>query len=296
MRTLLFSALVSLSCVKTLPPPTTPIKEFPPLNGTPAKLTMGTGRVYLNVVEGPASVTLKPSTISLRSPEALCVTPCFVDLPYGSQTLELTLKANRFYTESTTVTVAEAPSAENHALALKPQITPQKIALLTGASLAAIVGGSYLLLAASAARTGDFKDRNTFLVVAGIFIPTAVVLNRVAAKKPVERRVGAVTRWPIQETPSLAEYHQRDPDKEKAALIFEDAKAHYNAQDYLAAVKLFQDAYVISKEPALLINIGQCYRQMNKNEEAAKSLKAFLREAPDSELRPEIERLLLELQ
>src|SRR5262245_50959307 len=84
--------------------------------------------------------------------------------------------------------------------------------------------------------------------------------------------------------------------REKAADRFEQREAHYNIQEYEEALAGYKEAYLLSKEPALLFNIGQCYRHLDRVEEALKSYRAFLREVPDTAVRPGVEKIIAELE
>jgi tetratricopeptide (TPR) repeat protein len=61
---------------------------------------------------------------------------------------------------------------------------------------------------------------------------------------------------------------------------FEAADAAYKLQNYAAALKGFQEVYLLVNDPVLLFNIAQCYRQLKLYEEAIKSYQTFIVEAP----------------
>ena len=121
---------------------------------------------------------------------------------------------------------------------------------------------------------------------------------------------GAETFWTLTEStqepiatkpPALQDPGFKDPkntpenNQERAAKLYDEAKAHYNLQEYDTALNGFKDAYLLSKEPGLLFNIGQCYRQMGKDQEAIRSFKAYLNEDPESPQRAQIEQWLKEM-
>ena len=297
------------SCIKTLPPPQPPSKEFAKMSGAAPRLAPGSGRVYLDVTEGPAAVA-KAAATATTAPQTLCLTPCFVDLPYGQHSLTLTLQGNAAYTETFVVNVTEEPTAERRSLAMRPTINGKWLAFGSGAVVTGIIGLASVFNAKEAQEDLNFAEedfpgdpfndifkekRNRAIGFAAVSIPATVVLGYLFQKAAPSKREGASTRWPIRETPALVEFHERSLENEQAASLYADAEARYNAQDYQGALKLFQEAYVLSKKPELLINLGQCYRQMKMKEEARKSFQAFLREAPDSEFVPQVERLLQEL-
>jgi tetratricopeptide (TPR) repeat protein len=85
-----------------------------------------------------------------------------------------------------------------------------------------------------------------------------------------------------------------DPNKraEMAEQYFNDAEAFYRVQDYEKAFLYYKQSYLLSLQATLLFNMGQCYRQMGKHEEALKSYKSFVRDDPGNKLRPQVEKLI----
>lgn len=82
----------------------------------------------------------------------------------------------------------------------------------------------------------------------------------------------------------------------KAAKLYEEGDTLYKVKEYEKALANFKEAYLLTSEPLLLYNIGQCHRQLNQLDEARKSFESFLRDAPqDSDLRPNAESLLAEV-
>src|SRR5262249_44458780 len=51
-----------------------------------------------------------------------------------------------------------------------------------------------------------------------------------------------------------------------------------------------------SQAPELLFNIGQCYRNLGRYEEATKSYQAFLRVTPNAPNRAKVEALIAEME
>jgi tetratricopeptide (TPR) repeat protein len=78
--------------------------------------------------------------------------------------------------------------------------------------------------------------------------------------------------------------------------IFEEAERLYNIRDYKAALKLYKDLYLSTGEAALLYNMGQCHRFLGEREDALNSYKTFLRLSPDSPVRPNAEKFIVELE
>jgi tetratricopeptide (TPR) repeat protein len=79
-----------------------------------------------------------------------------------------------------------------------------------------------------------------------------------------------------------AVYAYADSKARQAQKLYEDAEAFYKLQKYAKALEKYEKAYLLSKEPALLFNIGQCYRLMGKPAEAKRSYQTYLQEVPDS--------------
>lgn len=88
-----------------------------------------------------------------------------------------------------------------------------------------------------------------------------------------------------------------DPSaREKAKALFEEANAHYKVREFEKALQGFKEAYLLSEEPVLLFNMAQCYRQLDRQEEALKTYQAFLLEDPNSPLRANAEARIKELK
>ena len=96
----------------------------------------------------------------------------------------------------------------------------------------------------------------------------------------------------LEAAPLLA---QPANDPAKAMEKYEEAERYYKLAEYETALRLYRESYLLSGEPELLFNIGQCNRQLLRYEEALKSYKAYLRDVPDSPARPEIEALIKEV-
>lgn len=98
---------------------------------------------------------------------------------------------------------------------------------------------------------------------------------------------------------SASKKGEAKPDKaarERAAALFQEADANYKIKEYEKALAGFKEAYLLSQEPVLLFNIGQCHRQLGELEEALKSYEAFLRDDPKSPLRVNAEERIKEIK
>jgi tetratricopeptide (TPR) repeat protein len=93
-------------------------------------------------------------------------------------------------------------------------------------------------------------------------------------------------------TPALA---QPKDDPAKAQAKYEEAERYYKLAEFEAALGLYRESYLLSGEPELLFNIGQCNRQLKRYEEALKNYKAYLRDVPDSPAKADVEKLIQEV-
>lgn len=84
-------------------------------------------------------------------------------------------------------------------------------------------------------------------------------------------------------------------DVEKAAKLYEEAEANYKLQKFKEALAGFEEAYRLTSEPSLLYNLGQCYRQLDRLEEAKKAYTSFVRDAPESPFRKSAEERIEEI-
>jgi tetratricopeptide (TPR) repeat protein len=91
------------------------------------------------------------------------------------------------------------------------------------------------------------------------------------------------------------------PKPNKAALkeaktFFETAETHYRLQEFSQALDAYKESYRISQHPELLFNIAQCYRKLERYEEALLSYQSFLRDVPKAKNRAEVEAHIANLQ
>lgn len=92
---------------------------------------------------------------------------------------------------------------------------------------------------------------------------------------------------------------KKDPGKQSAEdpkKLFEQAEAHYRIQEYATALELYKKAYLLSLQPGLLFNIGQCQRQLKMYEEAIRSYKSYLNESPQSPIKDRVLELIKETE
>ena len=86
--------------------------------------------------------------------------------------------------------------------------------------------------------------------------------------------------------PSLAD------DKAKAKALYEEGLKHYNLAEWNDAIKSWKDAYLISKKPLLLFNIGQAYRLSGDCKQANVFYDSYQREEPNPKNAAELEEAL----
>jgi hypothetical protein len=85
--------------------------------------------------------------------------------------------------------------------------------------------------------------------------------------------------------------------EQAAKSAFEKAAADYKLQRYEEALAGFEEAYRLTNEPSILFNIGQCYKQLERFDEALRAFRAFLRDAPaQSPQRPNAEARIQEIE
>jgi tetratricopeptide (TPR) repeat protein len=88
-----------------------------------------------------------------------------------------------------------------------------------------------------------------------------------------------------------------DDAQTQAVGLFTRAQARYEAGDYRPAIKLFEEAYQLVRDPVYLFNIAQSYRKLFDCVPAATYFERFLAEATDADAaqRAKVQELLGEL-
>jgi len=81
-----------------------------------------------------------------------------------------------------------------------------------------------------------------------------------------------------------------------AETLFNQGQAAYDHGDYTLAIDRWEEAYRLSKEPALLFNVAQAHRLANDCEQSLSSYKQFIALDPTSEQRPLADELVRELE
>jgi tetratricopeptide (TPR) repeat protein len=82
----------------------------------------------------------------------------------------------------------------------------------------------------------------------------------------------------------------------KAKVLFEEGQRLYNIGEIDAALFKYKESYLTFSDPILLFNIAQCQRQLEQHEDAIRAYKVFLREAPETPYRAEVEQIVASLE
>ncbi len=83
---------------------------------------------------------------------------------------------------------------------------------------------------------------------------------------------------------------------ERAKELTRRGATHYALGRFAAARADYAAAYELVAEPALLFNIGQCYRQLGDPSQALFFYRGYLRDAPAAENRVLVEELITETE
>ncbi len=81
----------------------------------------------------------------------------------------------------------------------------------------------------------------------------------------------------------------------RGRVLFQRAETNYNLGKFEAARADYQASYDVDPHPALLFDIGQCYRNMGDYERAQFFYRRYTMVAPASPNRPAVERLITEM-
>ena len=93
-------------------------------------------------------------------------------------------------------------------------------------------------------------------------------------------------------TPTSQPNATKPTAEEEASRFFAQAEIDYKLLKYNNALENYQRAYEKVQSPELLFNIAQCYRLLERYQEAATTYETFLREDPNSAVKAEVEKLL----
>jgi hypothetical protein len=205
-----------------------PARELPAMRSDLPPTPPDQGRVVLDVVDGPSTVSevlthssASGSSVAVSSRGTLvvgsssaqgetsrtvCTTPCAVDLPYGTHELRFVLDADPRRAEVANVMVGTRPRAFRRQLHYDSGPPPGSIAgmLLTG------IGFGCAAVFLAGAVYEPFRDG--FLATAGALTVLGVIGSVLLAVFPRELRPGVVSEWELaaQEPDAPAE-HRTSP-------------------------------------------------------------------------------------
>jgi tetratricopeptide (TPR) repeat protein len=81
-------------------------------------------------------------------------------------------------------------------------------------------------------------------------------------------------------------------DKKKAKALYSEGLKRYNVAEYPEAIKAWKEAYLLSKKPLLLFNIGQAYRLSGDCKQAMIFYDSYQREEPSPKNQDELDEAL----
>jgi tetratricopeptide (TPR) repeat protein len=85
-------------------------------------------------------------------------------------------------------------------------------------------------------------------------------------------------------------------DATRARAHYERGTSLFQVGEYRQALDEFKQAHIEKADPAFLYNIAQCHRLLGESKEALTFYRRYLSLAPDTALRPEVEKRIHELE
>jgi hypothetical protein len=85
-------------------------------------------------------------------------------------------------------------------------------------------------------------------------------------------------------------------EEERAKAHFLAGQSYYDQASYTDALREFNEAYRISKKPALLYNIARCFEALEKYSDAVAMLERYLQEDPETSDRAAVETRIANLK
>jgi tetratricopeptide (TPR) repeat protein len=85
-------------------------------------------------------------------------------------------------------------------------------------------------------------------------------------------------------------------DTADAKRLFMSGTRHFDLTEFEAALNDYKEGYRKKDDPVFLYNIAQCYRLLNKNDEALRFYRSYLNRKPDAANRVEVETKIGQLQ
>jgi len=82
----------------------------------------------------------------------------------------------------------------------------------------------------------------------------------------------------------------------RARQHFDRAQVLYSLQRFQDALAEYEAAFELTELPGFLFNIGQCHRNLGRNDQAVLAFRRYLRVRPDARDRAEVEHLISDLE
>lgn len=184
-----FALAVSIAgCAIVLPAREQPARIEPSLAPPSAPPASGNGRIYIDVADGPARV----ERLGGPTPQLVCLSPCWAELPIGHHDLRFILQKDPFRIDADVVKVFEQPLVYRRALGK----TEFKAGHKTVAVLGTIFGLS-LLSTAGLLAAGDSGPAGGLAIAGGV--ATAVGVYFAFTGRTIHQP-GAWNSWPANES------------------------------------------------------------------------------------------------
>ena len=124
------------------------------------------------------------------------------------------------------------------------------------------------------------------------FAALLIVSGGAAASVHAQEGRGGAPETTLSETPELS-----GPEADRQArTLFEQGRAAYDEGRYRDSWDYFRQAYLLSKRPELLYNVGQSADRLRKDREALEAFRMYLAQVPKAENRREVENRVRALE
>ena len=78
--------------------------------------------------------------------------------------------------------------------------------------------------------------------------------------------------------------------------LYQEGTRAFEVRDFQTALARFQQAYVLTRRPELLVNVGASFQQLGRRDDAIATYRQYLATMPDPPNRAEIEARIAQLQ
>jgi tetratricopeptide (TPR) repeat protein len=120
-------------------------------------------------------------------------------------------------------------------------------------------------------------------------VAVVITLGPLARAAPPDRAPSAPPSSSAAAPPSAG-------DNAAAKRLYLSATRHFDLHEYAEALDDFKRAFRLKDDAVFLYNIAQCYRLMNKNEDALSFYRSYLRRQPEASNRAEVEQKIVALE